>query len=839
MIAKTLAMFALALPAFAGELPLGYTLLDYVEAAGNQPVITEYVPKGNTSIKARLALTKMDSSHTIFCARGTTTAVRTFTMFWIVAWSHDATGLRWDYGSENAYREVWDPADISEGTPFDLNIRGNDVYVNDKRLSISHNQAEDYQADNALVLFAAYSAEPGSLQKTTTFSSCGHVRLYSLTAKEGNDVVLNLIPCLNPNSVAGLYDTVSGSFLSSCNSDSPLTPSGEAATLTIEMDREGALCQHGVGTFTIPAAEPMMICAESSVDSSLAAITPIGWELSVTPVEGDPYKVVSEGTNACCCTYTAQQGDELSLKWHCARTEGNEKLPAGYTRLECVKATGSQALLTDYTPTGKTGVDLVMRIDTTTDQMVFCARGADFQKNTFTLYLTKGALRWDYGASNAVVNTTDAKNLDKERVKVSIRGNAFFIGSELSKISKPTSVDYTADNRLVLFASYLTDRPQEPTGFSSFAKMDLFLFRVLEDGLLVRQYLPCRRDGDGAVGLYETITGTFLQSSGDPLVAEELRPDTRKFIDDRAKDGETELPAGYAAVEFVEATGSQYVVTKYTPNGNSEFSAKLDILEEANAGIFCARGADNVDPYALWYIVNVRVSGIRWDYSTTDGNAVTPEPPGAYELQGLRNEFYINGRKDATISKSKPAEFTARNRLVLFASYATSSPAEPTGFSYPAKVRLYSFAVAEGDALTMNLLPCLRMSDGVAGLYDAVGKEFYSSSSGTALSAPEIEPKMLVVGKGGELGEATLPYGVSSGVKAGDSFICSVPKKVETSRGVLSCLGYLLETNGFGGGVWIPWKSGKANSFVYEHPANADARLTWTWGKPGLAIVVY
>lgn len=811
------------------ELPVGFVELDYVESVGNQPVITKYIPKGNTKIKAKLELTRTDVAQTVFCARGTVSSDRSFAMFWITP-----NGLRWDYGRENAYRGVYDSAGISTGDPFDLDIHGNEVYVNGSKSSkLSFDAQSDFQTDNPLVLFAAYTAEKGKLDKTTAFTYQGNVRLYSLTATEGEEVVLDLVPCQNQYGVAGLYDMVSGSFLSSCNSNSPLRPGSSIADLTmltIDSDRDGLLCSSGVGTLDVSVGVQMAIKAEPSVGTSREIVTPIGWELTATPLSGVPYTVESNESNARCCTFTPQPGEMYSLKWHCARTRHDDTLPSGYTRLDSVKATGSQCLVTDYTPTGKTGVDLVMRLDQTVNQCVFCARGADSSRKSFSLMAFKGCLRWDYGAENANEDVRDSQTAGNGDLGVSIRGNLLFDGSRRSVVSKPNAADYTAGNRLVFFAAYSTDRPQEPTGFSSYAKMDLFLCRVLEDGRLVRQYLPCRRESDGAVGLYETVTGTFLVSSGDPLVAGGSLNErtTRMFIDNHARAGEDELPADYAGIDFVEATGSQYVVTDYTPNGSCAVSAKLDVLDSGDAGIYCARGADGVKPYSLFYYTQ----GFRWDYSGDNRWDVAYATPGVFELQSEGSDFYVNGEKSAVLSRTRPVDFTAGNRLVLFAAYKTSSPAEPTGFSFLAKVRLYAFAVAEGDSLKLNLLPCRRISDGTVGLYDAVGKKFYRSSSGTPL---ETRGTLTVVGKGGELGEPTLPYGVSTELKAGDSIVCSVPDKVEVDGGKIYCLGYALETNDVGG-AWIPWKRGGGNSFVYEHPKDTSARLTWKWGKRGSIV---
>ena len=838
---KEILMFVIAavltLSVSAGRLPSGFVELKYIEANGDQPVLTKYTPKGSTSVKMRLALNGTWKSQAIFCARGMDNNVRTFTMFWVAN-----QGLRWDYGQSAAVGTVYDKS-ISSGEPFDLEIKRNEVYLNSSESpsSISHEQPVDYLADNALVLFASYNAESNGLQETTTFSNCGNICLYSLTVTEGNEVVMDLVPCLNHNQddAVGLYDMVSGCFLASCRTSLGMGESAEVAVLTVDSDREGALCRTESAAHEVPADVPIMVRADSAIDTSLMTFTPIGWELTVTPRSGaSPYTVKNSGLNARCCDFTPQEGDELLLKWHCAKTEYAETIPVGYRRLDYVRTTGTQSLLTDYTPMGRTCVDMVMRINNLHQgQAIFCSRGANSDQNSFSLMAVNSGLRWDYGDEKA--SDGQVVGVTSDKICVSIRSNDIYINSKWANISKPVASDYTAGNKLVLFASYNTDRPQEPTGFANFATIDLSLFRVLEDGCLIRQYLPCERIMDNAIGFYETVTGKFLQPSGDPLVAGERIQTTRAFIASYAKYGQTELPSEYAPIDFVEATGSQYVVTDYTPTGNSAFSAKLDIVESTPMGIFCARGAGSYNPYTLFYTSNGPVTGLRWDYAITDGNALTTTYRGSYELQGLQNEFYINGAKDEKISKAEPVDFTAGNRLVLFASYSTSRPDNPTGFANLAKIRLYSFAIAEGNELKMNLLPCRYLMDGTVGLYDAVGKRFYSSDSGVALSASDdAEGSLVVVGKSGEVGSPTLPYGVSRGIKVGDVFACSVSKRAETANGMQSCLGYQLETNNLNG-AWVPWKSGKENSFIYEHPENTNVRLTWKWGTPGFLIFVY
>lgn len=134
-------------------------------------------------------------------------------------------------------------------------------------------------------------------------------------------------------------------------------------------------------------------------------------------------------------------------------------------------------------------------------------------------------------------------------------------------------------------------------------------------------------------------------------------------------------------------------------------------------------------------------------------------------------------------------------------------------------------------------MPCCRVSDKVVGLYDTVAKKFHEPGGGALRGVSGIG--LEVVGTGlGELGEPTLPYGVTEDVAAGDSFVCAAPDRVKTADGWAVCRGYLLETNGVDA-LWYKWKGGKETSFVYEHPAKSAVRLSWKWKKErGLMLYV-
>lgn len=814
-----------------------------VRATGSQYVITDYVPNGNSSYTAVVALEDSTASYTVFCARGTENAKNTSTLFLI-----QGNGLRWDYGAANAINSKYYESNWKFGDAIALKIDCHVLFINGLISTVSKSEPVTFTADNKLVLFGAYNAESGT--EPTSFSSLGKMRLYSFSVKEGDELKLDLVPCVRTSggrSVVGLYDRVSGNFLHSGGGDLEACREDFAfANVSVSSDvGKDCLCDPEIGTFALaPSGIPMVCRAEACVDATGSVVTPVGWQLTITGSEGE--KVLkSEKTNACCCVYTPQANEVVNLHWHCVRTATREKARDGYERLASFTTTGDQYLLTDYTPTGDTCVDLVVTPRSSDNQAFFCARGENGSENTYSLFSIGGGLRWDYGASDAVNAELLAPMKLNTELEISTRRQRLYLGSEVSRISKPLCADYTAGNRLVLFASYSTALPAEPTGFGSFAKVEFHSMTVSERGRIVRRYLPYRRRSDGVVGLYETVGDRFFVLAGEPIGSfVRFTPVTsRDFVDTTVKAGEDDLPDGYERVGSVETTGAQYVVTDYRPTGQSEICAKFELQDDSyNQTIFCARGAGANNSYTMFYIHDNGVGGkgIRWDYRSSNMGALDGSVKGLFDVVGLKNKVYVNGVYSSKLSRANPEEFEAGNKLVLFACYATDYPAKPTDFSALSKLRLETFAIREGIDLKVNLIPC-RRSDGVVGLYDAVGKKFYPPEEGCdafragSWSKSDTDT-MSVCGAGmGALGSPTLPYGETRGLRPGDVFCCSVQGKVITEKGTVRCLGYLLETNDVNG-VWYEWKRGTANSFFYEHPQNSASRLTWKWGRSGLVV---
>jgi len=182
------------------------------------------------------------------------------------------------------------------------------------------------------------------------------------------------------------------------------------------------------------------------------------------------------------------------------------------------------------------------------------------------------------------------------------------------------------------------------------------------------------------------------------------------------------------ALEYVEATGDQYVATGLRPDGRSVIEADLELADPtATRTIFCARAAGGTNPFNL---LHTSVC-YRFDYfSHSDSSALFAGfSSGRQRVNCSADGLMIDGRlQNGPVDE---VATTCGNDLVLFALRTSGDV-----LKYFGKVKLYGFRVWTNGTtrtLALDLLPCVK--DGAVGLYDRVGGGFLSSGSASALVA--------------------------------------------------------------------------------------------------------
>lgn len=187
------------------------------------------------------------------------------------------------------------------------------------------------------------------------------------------------------------------------------------------------------------------------------------------------------------------------------------------------------------------------------------------------------------------------------------------------------------------------------------------------------------------------------------------------------------LPEIYQEVEYIQTTGTQYIDTGIKPiNRTYQVSTKIGVTTtEQDKCVFGTNGAAyyQLTPYAN-----------KWYYGTngTEGNAgIYKATVGDEYIIEFNNSLYgivING--DLIVSD---LSFFNGNNSIKISSRNDNSRL--------GKFKYYYFRIINNQTkdILMDLIPCYRRSDSVAGMYDFVsGGFFINSGTGTFLVGGDI-----------------------------------------------------------------------------------------------------
>ena len=178
-------------------------------------------------------------------------------------------------------------------------------------------------------------------------------------------------------------------------------------------------------------------------------------------------------------------------------------LPSGYTRLEYIEGTGTQYVDTAYFPCELTRVvTAITPTSGNTTNGVFGGRTGN-NVSTFSLWCVDGVFRTDFDTNSQHV-TTDVRVETGVCVEVDKDRGTTRLGSETFT---QTGTAFRAANSMHVFAV-------NPDSKARYFRGRIETFSIYESGLLEHELVPARRASDGAVGMYDTVGGTFLGNLG-------------------------------------------------------------------------------------------------------------------------------------------------------------------------------------------------------------------------------------------------------------------------------------------------------------------------------------
>lgn len=176
------------------------------------------------------------------------------------------------------------------------------------------------------------------------------------------------------------------------------------------------------------------------------------------------------------------------------------------------------------------------------------------------------------------------------------------------------------------------------------------------------------------------------------------------------------LPAAYQQVEYLRATGTQYIVTPVTPADNQIIAFRYMLTEFSNTTRVFATSDGTTqltitpnDYYAFnnspstgaYSNINLRSTGIIYDC-----------------IYNASTTFTVNGVDYSNSLKYGGA--TSDKNIWLFSRYNTSGQ--------NLKGNIYYFRITQSGSKIIDLVPCYRKSDSVAGMYDKATDTFLTNS---------------------------------------------------------------------------------------------------------------
>ena len=262
-------------------------------------------------------------------------------------------------------------------------------------------------------------------------------------------------------------------------------------------------------------------------------------------------------------------------------------------------------------------------------------------------------------------------------------------------------------------------------GSNCFCYAKLYHVEVEKSGVLVHDFVPAQRRGDGAVGLFDIVGNKFLENAskdefikGDEVVMES-----------------SELPAEYHQVEYIQSYGNsgassagQCIDTGLTFDmENDSFELTFQSTKEKQdampIGTF---GTENY--FWLYYHKDLNTIGAYFKSGGPQATVGTvPQDLYKHTFMWKNKGYYVDGVLINSISQTLGST-----------DYNLTIGCRGDHFHISGKI--YGCAIYKSNALARDFVPCYRVSDNVVGLYDLVTNQFFmNSGSGSFTCGSEVD----------------------------------------------------------------------------------------------------
>ncbi|MCQ2580972.1 MAG: hypothetical protein MJ164_02270, partial [Alphaproteobacteria bacterium] len=490
-----------ASPVFA-TLPAGYTELEYIESTGTQYIDTGYIfTSENEKITADFQVTDLTHGEQDKFLLGTQSADTSKGMIWVdlFRYTGSTTIGNWyvRFGSSSSAAGFVG----NENTRYQIELSKNTfkLYSGETLIgSLSPNWIGTFQ-NTPLTVF-------GRLSNVGEFGESTPAKFWSLKIQNGDTLTLDLIPAkrLSDNAI-GMFDTVSQTFFTNA----------------------------GTGDFIAGPEVVIKIATTKMVNEEFAAA-----EAKLATTVQTIESVVSR---------TISQTEQIQILQDTKQTRPNETCPANmkcllvqdedgtphwypiiepklvsdsYTQLEYIEGTGTQYIDTGIANNSLTNptIEITLKMIDKADVFWFgvstyIAKGISYNMKTVdsdhrwfarwgSSSFSERPLTYQSGKSADDLVFTDALHTLK---LTGTKNLSVYVDGELVGTNTYNSCEFTATESIQLFGI---------SSPSTRRKMQLGMWAISDNGVLLQKLIPAKRNSDNVIGMYDTVTGQFFTNAG-------------------------------------------------------------------------------------------------------------------------------------------------------------------------------------------------------------------------------------------------------------------------------------------------------------------------------------
>ncbi len=465
-------MFAI-MPVHAATLPAGYTELEYLESTGTQYINTGIYPTNATETMVVGQYTELSGS--IFGA-----LEKNAVHYYGLGLGTDGTWRLW-YGSSSAPWVLFGTADTNKHTFL---LKNRSLYIDNLDTPVAESTLSCSAQAQPMFLFGANLAGE--------FYSPSKARIFSVVIKNNNSLVRNFVPARrDSDGVLGMYDLADANpataFYTNQGSGSFTTGTTQIKIATTKYNEESFAPVNTDLSAAVNAVEYVV----SNTMSQAQAIDQIATNKQTRPDEG------------CTAKYCLLVEDEDGTPhWYpIAGANGvAHNLPAGYTELQYIESTGTQYIDTGYIPNSNTRWELDNEYTETPPTEDFYngvyQTATGYQPARFDIALGVRGMYLNYGASNIVNSNTSSFINTRYMYVVDAKNNKWAYNDTTGSFPSYSNM-ITITKSLYLFAR------NDGSGVNRFTKQRTYSSKIYDDGILVRDFVPAKRNSDNEIGMYD------------------------------------------------------------------------------------------------------------------------------------------------------------------------------------------------------------------------------------------------------------------------------------------------------------------------------------------------